>query len=694
MDRFIYQNWCFLSEQYMKSTISSGPERISVKQQDVVDIRWRELNDALGRHADFQVSEKSKFKHDVWDYRGTGGFRLSFLGLATADKFKHSPLYVLVKLVSLNLIGFYARQDRSPRTIYNILNEAKPLFKWLIDQGFMIADTPGGFFEPAAGLQPENFQQFIGSIADLPFHENTKCDRLRFLNEWWKISCAGEFLPSCLRLNYDPFDGHGVSNALAMNANDNVSYLDSDDDEHGWEPIPLEIALPIAQAAIENIEVYGSALVRFYHIVYEGYIFKRKGSSSIVTRGAILKLCKEYGITIEELGRGLPFELEFEKYVTPSDPGSYTYRLNRLPIEAALSYMKRAAVVVVLFTTGMRSREIRELRVGCCVQDLTIGVADFFRMTVVVKKTSREYYAGQEIKIPVPKITHAAVCVLESLGKRTRASDYLLSPLISNGREDKTGAPLASQSLTNYVHSFCRDSGVEYLPHPHQFRKTIAGWFVMNSPVLAPILVMTLFSHRSISMTEMYFRNNYFIRQAREEVLIEQSQKLIKGVSHAAQKGKVAGIPGERIMRGVKSDPLFNGLTGDELGTAIEVYLAERATNGSLHFLLTPMAICVFNPEDNDLKPCTKLILRSRESDSNRANSIEGQMPFTSKCVGIKCEHCLITECQSTQLKQSLTFYQQLIEGSVEQEYAENLHLMSSAKDFIQLYKPILECVS
>ncbi|MNL81826.1 hypothetical protein D3C87_2090470 [compost metagenome] len=61
--------------------------------------------------------------------------------------------------------------------------------------------------------------------------------------------------------------------------------------------------------------------------------------------------------------------------------------------------------------------------------------------------------------------------------------------------------------------------------------------------------------------------------------------------------------------------------------------------------------------------------------------------------MGVKCDRCLITQCESKSLDQSLGFYNKLIEGAIEEDYASNLHLMSSAQEFVELYTPVLESV-
>lgn len=661
--------------------------KVAAESRDVVLNRWMTLQAVIDCFGDDQVSLMSLFKHNVWDFRLEGlTYRIDFNSLVGASGVTHFPLIILLKIIAYSMLREHAIIDRAPRTVYNILYGAKPLIRWLVEQRCLVAKHDEGRFLLPGNLNADDFYDFLVEVNSSKLHQNTKWDRIRLLSEWWKISGDEKQLPSFLRLASDPFDGKKLCDFEDFGVEHELT-PDPEDDAAGWQAIPLEYAFPLATSAIDYIEKYSESLARLYQVVYEGAVSNK--SSSTVSRGSVLKACAAHGVTLEELAEGLPFELKFEKYVTPSDPSSFTYRLERKDAERCLSFAKRAAVTIIFFTTGMRNRELRELEVGCCVPDPSMGVEGFYRLTVVVKKTSREYYQGQVITIPVPKITYLAVKTLEKLGTLTRRGEILVSPLHSNERKNHLSSQLTSASIGNYVKSFARDAGIDYEPHPHQFRKTIAGWFVLNSPVLGPLLVMRLFSHSSISMTEMYLKNNPFIIEARQEMLFEQSLNVVKSISQSAQVGKLAGITGERLKASLQADPLFMGLTGDELGATLEEYLLERAQHGSMHFLLTPMAICVFDPSDESEKPCAKTI---PVTDVTWADA--GGLPLVNSCVGASCDHCLVTQCQAPAIEQSLSFYLELIEGAIDADYAQNLHIMASAKEFVQSYTPIVEVLA
>ena len=121
-------------------------------------------------------------------------------------------------------------------------------------------------------------------------------------------------------------------------------------------------------------------------------------------------------------------------------------------------------------------------------------------------------------------------------------------------------------------------------------------------------------------------------------------------------------------------------------------YLRERARFGSMHFLLTPLAICAFDPEDENSKPCSQVVSIGKEDDDKTGTDIFlKSLPIVSQCVGVKCDKCIVTDCKLNDLEQSLEFYSDVLRGAIEEDYAQNLHLVSDAREFVRLYAPVIE---
>ncbi|WPE25486.1 hypothetical protein PshuTeo1_11840 [Pseudomonas hunanensis] len=659
---------------------------LGVESNFSLERRWKILSLVLRSFGDRRVSSLSVLRDDVWDFRAEGmGYKINFLALVGEHDGDGLPLIILLKIIAYCMLKDYALIDRAPRTVYNILYGAKPFIRWLVQRKCLIADHQGGWFSLPKDISADDFYDYISGVSLSKLHDNTKHDRIRFLSEWWKNSRDEQKIPDFMKLESDPFEGKKLKDFKDFSSDQDDFPPDGDGDDSGWQPIPLEYAFPIANAAMDYIEKFSEPLIRYHQVINEGI----SSNQASVSRGAVRKACAERGIEIDEFGSGLPFELNFNKYSAPGHPSKFTYRLERKEAERCVSHIKRAAITILFYTTGLRNREARELEVGCCVPDNSQGIDDFYRLTLVVKKTSKEYYQGQVISLPVPKITYLAVKVLEKLGTLTRRDNVLISPLQANEKSDHVSNQITTTTIVNYVKAFAKDVGVGYEPHPHQFRKTIAGWFVLNSPVLGPLLVMRLFSHNSIAMTEMYLKNNPLIVKARQEILLEQSLKIVKGIGESAQSGKLAGAIGERIKDSLNEDPLFKGLTGDVLGATMEEYLRERAKHGNMHFLLTPMAVCVFDPSDQASKPCAKTI----SATNLVCEDMSSGLPLVGNCVGVSCDHCLMTKCQAPLIEQSLNFYTELLNGAIKEDYAQNLHIIDSARQFVDAYSPVVELI-
>lgn len=670
----------------IKSKVGAQDRYNVLEREESYSSRWKELNNIAEEFSTIKVSELSLFDHDVWDYRKEGvPERIHFKAIIGNGSLCVFPFLILLKLLVYSLIGLYAVQDRSPRTVKNIVESSKQLVQWIAARGYLVSQEKQGYFKLPRDLDFSELSGFYSDISLEKWHPNTKWDKVRLLSEWWKISNIEGLLPSSLKLYSDPLNGNKVSDLLGS-----PDAEPEDSEDFGWLPIPLEFAFPLADAAAVYVEQFNESLAIYYNIVHETILKKNSGSG--ISRGAFEKECALRGVTIAKLEEALPFRLEFLKYASPSYPEKFSYRLDRKKIEDYISSIKLAAITIILFTTGLRSQELRGLLVGCCVKDYSIGVDDFYRMTLTIKKTSKEYVEGQVITIPVPKITFDAVRILERLGTVNRRSNILVAPLMANEKQDHAVDAVSTETINNYVKGFAKVAGVAYEPHPHQFRKTIAGWFVLNSPVLGPLLVMRLFSHRSIAMTEMYLRNNPLIQIARQEMLIEQTLKLVDGISKSAQQGRLAGDAGKKIEAAILQNPLFEGLTGDDLGASMSEYLRERARFGSMHFLLTPLAICAFDPEDENSKPCSQVLGIGKEDyDKTGTDIILKSLPIVSQCVGVKCDKCIVTDCKLNDLEQSLEFYSDVLRGAIEEDYAQNLHLISDAREFVRLYAPVIE---
>lgn len=668
--------------QFVSQTGGSGEDALSSE----VEFRWTQLRKVRDHHANEKMGDFSKFEDEEWDYRNVIDYRIVFSNcvrnLARKETF---PFRLVIKLIARELLGAEAQIDRSPRSVLNIVNASKDLVTWMGNKGVLVSQSAGGYFGLPRDISTDEFAQFFTSLYDRKLHDNTRLDKVRLLSEWWHLS-QNDRLPEFLKLPEDPFCGHALGD---FKPEVSVESADNDEDQDsGWLPIPLEIAFPLAKTACEWLEKYAEPLITLHEILESGIRTERRR----ISFSKFERACAEKNIDPEMLSESLPSPISSKTY---GKPGKEHTQLVTIEHGREFDTLKYAATLIILFTTGMRVRELKELKVGCCYPDPYLDVDGLHRLRVTVKKTSAEYLKGKIIELPVPELTATAIKVWEKIGDVRRREDYLISPIHANEKQDHVTGPVTGETIRNFLKRFSNFCDIDYVPHPHQFRKTIAGWFVMNSPVLGPLLLMRLFSHSSLAMTEKYLRNNPLIQEARQEMLTEQSLKIVKSIRQSAQNGKLAGAVGEKISGNLLSDPVFEGLTGDELGATLEEYLSERARNGDLHFLLTPLAICAFDPDDDDDKPCVKKLDQAINPDEAAARKEAlGSLPVTNKCIGIDCQHCVMTQSQSSKIEQSLSFYRSIIDGANKEDYAQNLHLIGDARSFVDKYESVLAKIS
>jgi len=660
-----------------------------VNDLGLVAMRWAELKNIETAHHSSKQGD-SIFSDDSWDYRKQHTNRIDFGALGRysgIDQDRAKPLSILVKIIAKHLLGNEAILERSPRTIYNIIESSKQLFSYLANLHILSPMNPDGWFALPKDLTQEHFAIFFQSVNRSKIHDNTKWDRVRLIKEWYKLSKTG-VLPELLALKFDPFDGKLLSDFGGTEVSQSCSL----EDDFGWEPIPLEYAYPMVKKACEMLEEHGESMIELYRILNLIKIKQKakKSKTHSISKRVFYGCVTELGVNIEVLEGRLPYLIDFNRY--GKDPKKYSYSLAYKNFSLYRENLLYAATVIILMTTGMRSSEIKGLTTGCAFKDRNLDVHGLYRIRTTIRKTSIEYLKGKVIDLPIPKLTHLAVRIWETLGASMRRGNTLLTPMHSNEKADHVNDELTSSSIFNFVDRFAKYSNINYRPHPHQFRKTIAGWFVTNSPVLGPLLIMRLFSHSSLAMTEKYLRNNPIIQSARENMLLEQSNKLIDSITDSAVSGHMAGDAGDNLANAVLNDPIFDGLTGEDLGVTLTEYLRERALNGDLYFLMTPLAVCAYDPDDENDKPCVKALESSLNHDEALVrHKAVGNLPVTSRCKGVECSRCLVTKCQGDKIAKSLDFYRHVIHDAKDAGYIQNLHFVENAKKFVSQYQPVIE---
>lgn len=595
------------------------------------------------------------FQEDTWDYskEHKDWLKTSFSNTFPSNH-SATALELAVRILGYHLSRGHSKKEYSAKTVAGTLNDSKQVIRWLIEKNILVG-SPGDYLIPSSRLSVADFNLFFDEIGT--YSLTGFIGKTRFLSIWHEMSKANR-LPSFMSLPLDPFQGNSVKST--WNARSHLREEKSED-EGSWDPIPLNYAFQIINEALKLIEDRHQEILDAYEL---------------------LRLAQEIDSDRHTGLKTLLADRPEMKDKLP--PGCLVSgRLTIKPITDLLTEAQDAAIIIILSTTGLRNWEVRDLKVGCCKPDQTIRGA--FRLAARVKKTSRERGNGKMVDLPIPETTANAIELLETM--RFHGGKYLIETTVrAKGKRPST------HFVDKRVKRFCTEKNIGYNPHPHQFRKTIAGWFGIHSK-FATLLVMRLFSHESAAMANRYLFNNPLIKEERVKILMEAFQSLIGPLKEALIDGKLKGPMGEQINNAIANHAYFEGLTGDELVQSLEKLLLERVESGQTYLLLTPLAVCTTNTNSNDLPPCAAITCSKGtctiEEQIGRFNQT---MPNPEKCQGAGCKRAIITPLTKDGVTRNLEFYQSLLFDS-KAEFAENILLMDKARTFVKNHEELVKCL-
>ncbi|EJG1803647.1 TPA: tyrosine-type recombinase/integrase [Vibrio parahaemolyticus] len=593
------------------------------------------------------------FQEDTWDYskEHKDWLKASFSNIFPSDH-SATALELAVRIIGYHLSRGHSKKEYSAKTIAGTLGDSKQAINWLIEKNILVG-SPGDYLIPSSRLKSADFNLFFDEIGH--YSLTGFLGKTRLLSIWHEMSKANR-LPSFMSLPLDPFQGNSAKSAW-----DTRSHLrkKKDEDEGSWDPIPLNYAFQIVNEALKLIEDQ-------HQDVLDAYELLRLAQEIHSDRHTGLKMLLS---DRPEMKEKLPPRCLVDG------------RLTIKPIIDLITEAQASAIIIVLSTTGLRNWEMRNLKVGCCKPDQTIRGT--FRLEACIKKTSKERSNGKIVALPIPKTTASAIEILEAM--RFHGGEYLIeSPVRAKGKRPST------HFVDTRVKRFCTEKNIGYIPHPHQFRKTIAGWFGIHSKY-ATLLVMRLFSHESAAMANRYLFNNPLIKEERVKTLMEAFQSLIGPLKEALIDGKLKGPMGEQLNNAIANHAYFEGLTGDELVQSLEKLLRERVESGQTYLLLTPLAVCTTNTHSNDLPPCAAITCsKGTCTIDDQIGRFNQTVPNPEKCQGAGCNRAIITTLTKDGVTRNLEFYQSLLFDS-KAEFAENILLMDRARTFVKNHEELVK---
>lgn len=363
-----------------------------------------------------------------------------------------------------------------------------------------------------------------------------------------------------------------------------------------------------------------------------------------------------------------------------------------------------AMLNIILFTTGIRNSDARNLIIGCCVPS---DVEDFlYYITTGLQKT------GNDIHIPVPEQTYRAIQILEKMrfgDNNYVIARYAITPLHKSRNNKATSEKttysdythaykinLSGSMLNSLLQGFASHFNIPFIDDDgnpddeataHRYRATTAGWLASASN-LSVLLVRRLFGHTNYLMPLSYLHHNPNFIAALDDITEEAHNEVASKLTKAVADNKIGGAKGKQLLTGFEYQKgKSQSLSEAQLMVSFREQLKERLDSGQLCGFLTPLAVvCGRNPNDTTPTPCATKAYKNQVAERVIDKELLDHMSIIRPdlCIGNKCEEAIIGEW-STSLRDSFIWYTKLLKGLHGNKFTEE-HYIKEANSFIRQY--------
>lgn len=314
----------------------------------------------------------------------------------------------------------------------------------------------------------------------------------------------------------------------------------------------------------------------------------------------------------------------------------------------AIDKVRNAVFVFIALVTGMRKSEIGGLK----FDDITQDEAGLYWIDITRYKTSIDpNYNGETDRLPLPTFVGKITDSLRTLRSTwTFYRQGFIFQSASSSIKVTKGVPQLPNTIIDYLEEA---TGIERL-HPHRFRKTIAE-ILINRSERNIDLIRLLFGHHSYEMTLRYISRNPYMVRSVALALEESFSKEFHEIVTAVRDGSHSGSGADRLAKQIATRP--EEFKGKRLKLSILVYVSHLLSAGSpLYVGRTAVGTYCMSGEEFDeanLPPC--LIGRPRP---------EGRLlPDPTNCQ-IECHNAIVVGKAEEGMKDSIRFYEQLLEKS------------------------------
>lgn len=291
------------------------------------------------------------------------------------------------------------------------------------------------------------------------------------------------------------------------------------------------------------------------------------------------------------------------------------HRYDYIPTEQIRVRLKRCAgacIFILLFFTGMRSKELKTIKTtwlkvnGQPLDEKSRAVAQVdaagsnavFDLTRMISKIDGNQIIGRPHEVPIPYIAARAFAILVdmlSASRRQSQCDTLIPPRGIRTiyfADDDVAELSTSHSMSNphvsCLRDFCNDAGVD-MQSPHRCRKSLATLLINEDPSSLDV-IRYLLGHKSIVMTYRYIMALPGINREVLSYMMEKETDAIISLIGDGIEGKLAGGGGNRALDAIQRN--VESFKGRNLETTVSLLVTSLETSG---FIInrTPAAWCL-----------------------------------------------------------------------------------------------------
>lgn len=321
----------------------------------------------------------------------------------------------------------------------------------------------------------------------------------------------------------------------------------------------------------------------------------------------------------------------------------------------ALNEVKNSLLVSVGLITGMRIRELSELKYDDFSYDEDSG--NWFLDITRFKTTDDPNYYGETDTIEIPPYFGETVQKYKSLRDSMVGdnSDILFDNNLSRN------ANKVKRSINRVFRKLGEQLGIDDL-HPHRLRKTTAEILIKRSEKNIDIIRM-LFGHRSFTMTLRYISRNPYMLGVIAATLETHYADNFNEIITAAMDGEASGQFVSQLEEKFASEGsgVFKGKLVRMKVFEYIIYLLQSGVR--LHIERTTLgSFCVLTNAINPQKipPC----IQGRES-------ISGLSPDISNC-DVSCDHAVVLKHSVESLQKDIQFYENILQNSINELSAKS----------------------